>query len=419
MEAQVAEPRSTADCSAEMRGSLIARGLGRSYGDSASAERILQTTHLDHFIAFDPVNGIVSAEAGVTLNQLIDVIVPKGWFLPVTPGTSFVTVGGAIASDIHGKNHHVAGTFCQHVESITMMLGSGETVETSPTVLPDLFRATCGGMGLTGVILSASFRLIPIRSSSIRQTTFKAASLDEACAAFEDHRDATYSVAWIDCLASGKSLGKSVVMIGEHSETGGLTVARGPALPMPKLFPSALLNSFSIAAFNRLYFGAASHGKTADIPFFDYFYPLDKITDWNRMYGRSGLLQYQFVVPSTEGTNGLRRILERIAGSGRASFLAVLKQFGERNDNLLSFPMGGYTLALDFKRTSDTIGLLHELDEMVIDLGGRTYLTKDAVMKESAFKRMYPDWQRFESVRERYGAIGRFASAQSQRIGLS
>ncbi|WVN42019.1 FAD-binding oxidoreductase [beta proteobacterium MWH-UniP1] len=420
-EAQVIIPRSLSGCKTELErhSSLIARGMGRSYGDSANAATVLQTTCCDHFIAFDDKTGLLTAEAGVTLRDILKITVKHGWFLPVTPGTSYVTVGGAIASDVHGKNHHVAGTFGQHVVSLTLLLGTGEIVTASPTHLQDLFHATCGGMGLTGVILVATIQLIPVKSAQITQKTIKAASLEEACEAFEVYSASTYSVAWIDCLATGKRLGRSVVMLGEHSDSGGLNLTVKDPVTVPIHTPAALLNSMTMRAFNIAYWAKAAHDKTQTVPLQPYFYPLDALGGWNKLYGKAGFVQYQFVLPKADGVSNMRTILTQIAESGAGSFLAVLKQFGPANKNLLSFPIEGYTLALDFKMSSSVVALLHRLDDMVAGMGGRVYLTKDAVMKELTFKATYPEWQEFEAVRHKYGALGKFASAQSKRLGLA
>jgi len=420
-DALVVTPLSLSACKAQLQyhPSLIARGMGRSYGDSANAATVFQTTYCDHFIAFDSDAGLLTVEAGITLRDILKVTVKHGWFLPVTPGTSFVTVGGAIASDVHGKNHHVAGTFGQHVVSMTLLLGTGEVVTTSSTQLPDLFHATCGGMGLTGVILTAAIQLIPIKSAFINQKTIKAGSLEEACEAFEANSAAAYSVAWIDCLRTGQHLGRSVLMVGEHSDGGGLAVPVKDPITVPIHAPAALMNSLFMRAFNTAYWVKASHNKTQTIPLLPYFYPLDAIGGWNKLYGKAGFLQYQFALPKADGVANMRKILIQIVQSGAGSFLAVLKQFGPANQNLLSFPIEGYTIALDFKMSQSVIDLLLRLDGMVASMGGRVYLTKDAVMRESSFKTTYPKWQEFEEVRRKYGAIGKFTSAQSQRLGLT
>lgn len=400
-------------------GSLIARGMGRSYGDSANAHKVLTTSYCNHFIDFDEHTGKLTAEAGITLREILTVIVPKGWFLPVTPGTSYVTLGGALASDVHGKNHHSSGTFGQHVKSISMVLGTGEVVTASEDENPDLFHTTCGGMGLTGVILSATIQLITIRSSLINQKTIKADCIETACEAFEENINATYSVAWIDCLAKGKSLGRSVLMLGEHAEEGGLEVDIKDPVSVPFNTPSALLNSITMKTFNGAYWHKAKHNRTQIVPLMPYFYPLDAIGNWNKLYGKSGFLQFQCVIPKENGIANMRKLLTEITESGEGSFLAVLKQFGKVNDNLLSFPTEGYTLALDFKLNESTMQTVSRLEAMTLDMGGRLYLTKDAVMQESTFKATYPNWEKFEAVREKYGATGKFSSAQSKRLGLA
>lgn len=399
--------------------SFIARGMGRSYGDSAIAPKVLQTTYINHFIEFDERNGKLTVEAGITLNEILKVIVPKGWFLPVTPGTSYSTVGGAIASDVHGKNHHIAGTFGQHVCSLSILLATGEVLITSSEHHADLFHATCGGMGLTGIILSATIQLIPIKSSYINQKTIKADCIEAACEAFENNNGSTYSVAWIDCLSRGKSLGRSVLMLGEHAEQGELEIDVGQKVSVPFTTPAALLNSFTMKVFNTAYWHKSKHSLRQVVPIMPYFYPLDGIGKWNMLYGKKGFLQFQFVLPKSDGVTNMRNLLTEITNSGEGSFLAVLKQFGNANDNFLSFPTEGYTLALDFKLTESTLRTVRKLEDIVVDMGGRIYLTKDAVMKEKTFKATYPNWEKFESVREQYGAIGKFSSTQSQRLGLA
>lgn len=421
VEAEITRPLTASQCARAMDKvpSLIARGCGRSYGDSSLAASVLETPGLDHFLAFDQTTGLLTCEAGVSLQTILQALVPKGWFLPVTPGTRFVTVGGAIASDVHGKNHHLDGSFCDHVIEMELLLGNGERVVTSPINEPELFHATCGGMGLTGVILKATFRMKPIRASAICETTIKACNLDSVLAAFEENAKSTYSVAWIDCLARGRALGRSLLMLGEHAESGPLVVQSAKQRSIPFDMPAKLLNRGTVQLFNALYYGKVrQRPHTRQIPFEPYFYPLDALAHWNRLYGKPGFVQYQFVLPKEAGTRGLRTMLERIASSGRGSFLAVLKTFGKGNQNYLSFPMEGYTLALDFKAEPEVFELLADLDRHVLDNGGRIYLTKDARMSEATFKASYPNWQYFQAIRERYHALDKFASVQSRRLGL-
>jgi len=420
VDAEVLIPSFDFECKELIRNTaLISRGLGRSYGDSSLNSIVLETSRLDHFISFNMQTGVLNCQAGVSINAILDLVVPKGWFMPVTPGTSYVTVGGAIASDVHGKNHHIGGSFSQHLISFELLLGSGEKVTVTPSGMPDLFRATCGGMGLTGVILLATFQLIPIQSSFISQGTIRANSLEEVCELFEANTLSTYSVAWVDCLAKGKQMGRSLLMLGEHSVNGGLDLGSQPKKSLPIDMPNWVLNPYSIKAFNFFYFHKSIFSpQKIDLPYQPYFYPLDAINNWNRLYGKNGFIQYQFVVPKAVGVKGLKRILDVISKSNKGSFLAVLKVFGKGNENYLSFPMEGYSLALDFKMEPGIVDLVKRLDSMVLEMCGRVYLTKDALMSEQMFKSTYPQWQIFEEVRAKYGAIGRFTSNQSRRLGL-
>lgn len=417
VEAQVVAPASQSELAAALGAPAIARGLGRSYGDSALAPRVISTLRRDMLLGFDAEAGVLHCEAGVSLDTILQVMVPRGWFLPVTPGTRFVTVGGAIASDVHGKNHHCDGCFSAHVLDIEMMLADGSVVTCSAQQHADLFQATCGGMGLTGIVLRARLRLRRIASSEIGQHTLRAPSLQAALELFARHGGATYSVAWIDCISRGKAMGRSLLMLGEHAPDGGLGMARTGRLAVPLDMPAGLLNRRTIGAFDALYYHWP-RGARQRVHYEKFFYPLDGIAQWNRLYGKNGFVQYQFVLPDEAGTAGLAAILQQIAASGRGSFLAVLKRLGRHNGNPLSFPLAGYTLALDFKVEAGLFEMLERLDSMVLDYGGRLYLAKDSRMSAATFRRSYPQCEAFQQVRERYGALGRFASAQSQRLGL-
>ncbi|MCW8905835.1 MAG: FAD-binding oxidoreductase [Sedimenticola sp.] len=422
IETEVVYPASFSDCSQRIRSAdrVIARGLGRSYGDSSLYQNMLGSRYLDRYVAFDEESGLLTCSAGVSLDQIVSTFVPRGWFLPVTPGTRFVTIGGAIASDVHGKNHHVDGTFCDHVDRIDLLLGSGEVVTVTPDEKPDLFRATCGGMGLTGMILSASLKLRRIKSGEMEQTIIKTPDIEATLRAFEEASGASYSVAWIDCLARGKALGRSLLVLGEHAQKGSLNAKPGQGISIPCNMPSGLLNPLTVKLFNALYYNKVLHsGKKSIVSLHSFFYPLDSLQNWNRLYGRKGFVQYQFVLPKSSGLEGIKHMLERISHSGRGSFLAVLKVFGSANDNLLSFPMEGYTLALDFKVEPAVFSLLDELDRIMLDHGGRLYLTKDSRMSEETFKAGYPAWADFNEIRTRYQAIDKFVSGQSIRLGLN
>jgi len=398
---------------------FIARGLGRSYGDSAIGPRVLATRWLDRFHSFDPVTGVLACDAGVSLDQIVQLAVPQGWFLPVTPGTRFVTVGGAIASDVHGKDHHANGTFCAHLLHLDILLGDGQRVRASPDLHADLFHATCGGMGLTGVVLAAALQLRRIGSSSIMQTTLKLPSLGALLEAFDAEAKSSYSVAWIDCMSTGSRSGRSLLMLGEHAPQGPLEPPHGRVRRVPFDMPQVLLQSTTARAFNALHYARAPRGRSnRQVSLAAFFYPLDALDQWNRLYGKSGFVQYQCVVPRGAGARALPELLACIAQSGRGSFLAVLKKLGPANANLLSFPFEGYTLALDFRAEPAVFCLLDRLDAMVAHHGGRLYLAKDARMGVERFRQGYPRWQEFEETRARWHAHGRFASAQSRRLGL-
>jgi FAD/FMN-containing dehydrogenase len=420
-------PEEVVRCLSEVQAPAIARGKGRSYGDSSlSPECTIGTRRMDRMLAFDEATGWLSCEGGALLSDIIDSFMPRGWFAPVTPGTKFVTVGGMIASDVHGKNHHVAGSFCDHVSSIDLAIGDGQVLHCSRSENAELFEATCGGMGLTGVILRATLRLLPIATSRIEQTIVRAANLDQAMAIFDANPQVTYSVAWIDSFAPQEMLGRSVVMLAEHAALDRLPSAgrRAPygrrsraALRLPFDLPAFVLNAASIKMFNALYYRRHVPG-TSLVDLDRFFYPLDALHDWNRMYGRAGFVQYQCVLPLAASRRGLLELLTRISRAGLGSFLAVLKRLGRSSFGHLSFPMEGYTLALDFPVKERTFELLDTLDAVVAAHGGRVYLTKDARAKPSAIIAGYPRLEAFRRVRDRYGLSRRFQSLQSTRLEL-
>ncbi len=385
----------------------IARGLGRCYGDASLSDQIFSTVKHNHILAFAPESGMVCCQSGVSLHDLLEVFVPKGWFLPVTPGTKFITVGGALASDIHGKNHHVAGCFGDHVTSCTLILANGERMSCSPTENSEVFNATRGGMGLTGMIDTVTFKLKKIESCYIKQRQIKAKNLDEVLTLFDTYKSYTYSMAWIDCLKGGKNFGRSIMMMGEHAtleelnsnqRKKPLTGKVGRDINMPINLPGFVLNALSVKAFNWLYFHKNVKKVIENTVHYDpFFYPLDSILHWNRMYGKGGFVQYQFVLPINNSEEGLVKIMNRIRQKGWGSFLSVLKLFGKQ-ESLISFPMEGYTLALDFPLKKGLFAFLDELDELVLELGGRIYLTKDARMKAATFENSYPHSQEFLSI---------------------
>ena len=373
---------------------IIARGNGRCYGDAALSENIFSTKRLNKFISFDRLNGIIECESGVLLSDVLEVIVPQGYFLFVTPGTKFITVGGAIASDVHGKNHHAEGCFSEYVIEFSLMNEKGEILACSKTENADKFWSTIGGMGLTGIILSAKFKLKNIESSYIRQESIKAENLDEIFKLFDESESWTYNVAWIDCLQKDKNLGRSIMMRGEHAfkhelpkklQDNPLLVKKNTSPSIPFYFPNFVLNNLTVKLFNFLYYSKQTKKEVKNFVHYEsFFYPLDIVNDWNRIYGKSGFIQYQMVIPKEKGKEGMKRILETIAKSGNGSFLAVLKLFGKDNPEAYnSFPMEGYTLALDFKVNKKLKKLVAQLDDIVEEFGGRIYLTKDSMSKSS------------------------------------
>lgn len=373
---------------------VIARGNGRSYGDAALSDTIFSTKRLNKFISFDRIEGVLECESGVLLSDILEISVPQGYFLNVTPGTKFISVGGAIASDVHGKNHHAEGCFSEYVISFQLMKANGEVIQCSRQENEEVFWATIGGMGLTGIILSAKIKLKNIESSYIRQESIKAENLDEIFQLFDESEDWTYTVAWIDCLQKGKNIGRSILMRGEHAlrdelpaslKKEPLKVKKKNVLSVPFYFPSFVLNSLSIKVFNWLYYRKQSKKEVKNFVHYEpFFYPLDVIHQWNKIYGKKGFIQYQMVIPKERGKEGMKKILETIAKSGNGSFLAVLKLFGKNNPQAYnSFPIEGYTLALDFKVNNKLPKLVSDLDKVVEEFGGRIYLTKDAMSKPS------------------------------------
>ena len=409
--------------------SVIARGNGRAYGDSAiNRMATLQTKHLNHLLAFDPMAGQVVAESGVLLRDLIETLLPQGWFPLVTPGTKYVSLGGAIAADVHGKNHHRDGSFRSCVDWIDVMGADGTITRCSRDENAALFDNTLGGMGLTGIILRAALRLRPVESGWIKQTTLTAPNLKAAMNAFEASQAATYSVAWIDCVAQGNNLGRSMVMLGEHAALSDLPTTKRdmpfetkvrPKRVVPFDFPAFALNRYTVRVFNALYYSAGRRKTTEQLVDWDsYFYPLDAILDWNRIYGRKGFAQFQCVLPLAQSEQGLATLLQAIAEAGSASFLAVLKRFGEQH-SAFSFPMEGYTLALDFPVNPKTLTLLDRLDQITLDHGGRFYLAKDSRMSAETL-RASDDLRvsAFKAARRSQGAEAQFQSAQAERLAL-
>jgi decaprenylphospho-beta-D-ribofuranose 2-oxidase len=410
---------------------VIARGLGRSYNNAAQNDggEVVVTTSLNKIFALDAEKGIVVCESGVSLEQLMISGLPAGWFVPVSPGTRQVTVGGAIAADVHGKNHHVAGSFAQHVDWLDLLLPDGQERRVTPAEEPRLFWATAGGMGLTGIVLRAAVRLKKVQTSRVRVDTVRTDDIDQAMAylAETDHRY-TYTVAWLDCLASGKHLGRSVITSGDFAQrfdlapkdrVNPLDFRPGARLGAPRFCPPGLINRHTVALANEAWYRKAPRRREGEIQTIGtFFHPLDGIRNWNRVYGPAGFRQYQFVVPfGAEST--MRKSLERISRARAPSFVTVLKRFGPGNDGFLSFPMPGWTLALDFPaRTPGLAKLLNSLDEDVLSAGGRVYLAKDSRVNPDMLSGMYPRLQEFRELRAELDPAGVMASDLSRRLRL-
>ncbi len=405
--------------------SFAIRGTGLSYGDASLGKNIVSTGRYKKILAFDEKQGTLTAESGATLDEILLVIVPKGWFVPVTPGTKFITLGGAIGGDVHGKNHHAEGAFCHYVNWMEVMLADGSVKKIDRTSDPALFNTICGGLGLAGVVLVAQFRLKPIETSFIRQKNIIIGGLDEMIARIREFQSATYSVAWIDTLASGKNLGRGVLMLGEHASAAEVKAAdklkthKAPKLKVPFNFPGFVLNTLSIRIFNTLFYNKYKMAKKESVVHYDpYFYPLDFARDWNKMYGKRGFLQYQFVLPFETATEGLRVILDAISKHGQSSFLSVLKAMGP-GDHTISFPIPGLTLALDFPVTPGIFQFLDGLDKKIIELGGRIYLVKDARMKPEVYWKGYSKSLEFRDALRKFDPQQKFATALSKRLHIA
>ena len=409
---------------------VVARGLGRAYGDAAqnAGGVVLDATALRGVRHLDVERGRATVAAGTSLDDLMRWLLPAGFFL-VTPGTRSVTVGGAIASDIHGKGHHADGTFGSNVRAITLVDGTGAVRRLTPEETPEEFWATTGGMGLTGVITEAEIDLIPVETAMIRADTERASDLEDLMARMDARDDEyRYSVAWIDCLATGRSMGRGILDRGDHARLDELPPARRAdarrfdphtVISAPPIFPSGLVNRWTVRAFNEAWFRKSPkrrEGHLVDIGWF--FHPLDLITGWNRLYGPRGFVQYQFVVPFGQ-ERAVQTAVERLSLAGTPSLLAVLKRFGPANPGPLSFPQPGWTLALDIPvGDPDLHNLLDGLDDLVLEAGGRVYLAKDARVRPDHLAGMYPRLEEWRAVRRRLDPDGVIRSDLARRLGL-
>jgi len=407
------------DHSSIFKKNTIPYGNGRSYGDSCVSENIVGIKKYNHFLSFNKNSGLLKVQSGVLLSEILEVIIRHGWFLKVVPGTKFITVGGAIASDIHGKNHHLEGCFSACVNWFTLLLPSGVKIKCSRVENQELFHSTCGGMGLTGYITEVEIQLKKINSVTMNQKTIKTKNLKETFDVFESINQDCYSVAWIDCLSRGDALGRSLIISGDFDNDDNLHYSPKKRINIPFYFPSFVLNTISVRLYNWFYYHKVFKKITyKNIRFDGFFFPLDAIRNWNRMYGKNGFTQYQFVLPKKESYEGLKEILHEVASSGKGSFLAVLKLYGQENKNYLSFPLEWYSLALDFKIEKGVFELLNTLDNIVMKYNGRIYLSKDVRVTKKVFEKGYPQIEKFREIRKKYKLYSVFNSQQSKRVGI-
>jgi len=426
VETNLVSPHTEKDLRDHLAEGCIARGNGRAYGDSAvSTGTTLHMRHFNRMLRFDAQTGTLEAEAGVLLEDIIKTFLPQGWFPKVTPGTKYVTLGGMIAADVHGKNHHKSGGMSETLTWIDVMNADGSVQRLSPD--DPLFAWTCGGMGLTGVILRAAIQLRRVETGYIEQRTLSAPNLQVALEMLKAAHSATYSVAWIDCLSKGAALGRALIMLGEHAKHSALhsalhsdpfALAPRRKWTMPMAAPQVLLNQYTARAFNAAYWRAGQHKTDPVLTDWDrYFYPLDAILGWNRIYGRRGFLQFQCVLPHETAEGGLQALLKATSEAGLGAFLAVLKQMGAEAGGI-SFPRPGLTLAIDFPRNQGSLQLMERLDQIVLAHAGRFYLAKDARLSAQTLKASDPRVTPFAQMLQNTEADNHFHSAQSKRLKL-
>jgi decaprenylphospho-beta-D-ribofuranose 2-oxidase len=401
---------------------LIAFGAGRSYGDEAlnSDGATLLMRRLDRFVAFDEATGVLVAEAGATFHDIADAFLPRGWAAPVAPGTAYATLGGAVANDVHGKNHDRAGSFGAHVAWLDLALPDGTSRRVDPETEPDLYDATIGGVGLTGIIERVALKLTRLSSAYVSVAEHRAADLTDLMARLADRRGAPgYTVAWIDALADGAALGRGIVQAATPSDDGVFSRPSARRWTFPVDLPSVALRPASISAFNAAYWRRVpASGRTRRLHREAFLYPLDAILSWNRLYGKRGFHQFQCVLPDDTAERGIRALMQTISAARAASFLAVLKTLGAEGRGLLSFPRPGFTLALDFPARADTADLMRRLEALTLEHGGRIYLAKDSFLSPEGFRAMYPNLPRFQAVLDQVDPLGRMASDLARRLDI-
>ena len=401
----------------KIKKNFIAYGSGRSYGDSCLSENIIMTKFLNKEVKIDAKNGEIECSSSATFEEILKKIIPLGWFVPVSPGTKYVTVGGAIASDVHGKNHHKDGSFSDHLISFLILISSGEEIECSKEKNKDLFLATCGGMGLTGIILKAKFKLIKINSTYIDQETIKTKNLKQTIEVFSNYKEFKYVVAWIDTNSKNQNIGRALIYLGAHSNNKKLEIKRKIKLNIGKFIPSFFSNNFFLKLYSNFYY-LISKSEKKTVYFDDFFYPLDKVSDWNHFYGKKGFIQIQLLVPKINAHESLFKIISFMQKNSQTSFLSTLKEMGPGNKNFLSFPSSGFTLTMDLKVNDKLLNAYPEFEKILKICNAKVYLTKDSLMTESFFKNSYKFINQFKNIKEKYDPKKIFSSIQSRRLGI-
>jgi decaprenylphospho-beta-D-ribofuranose 2-oxidase len=402
-------------------GGTIAYGDGRNYGDLSlrNGGTAIMTGRLDRFLSFDESAGTIAVEPGVTFRDLQAFALPRGFLPPVTPGTGFVTLGGGVASDVHGKNHDQDGSIGNHIDWLDIIMADGNCVRTSRHERPDLFAATVGGCGLTGIIAAIGLRLRRHRANAVETREFRVQDLDHYFQLMTEHRNtSTYSVGWIDALQRGAHLGRGIFQTGEPINYLA-SKSRERTHSVPFIFPNMTLNRFSVALFNEVYYRRVpTGGRSRIIDYNAFHHPLDGVENWNRFYGRGGFYQFQCILPDETALPGVKTLLETVATARTASFLGVLKTFGAEGFGHLSFPRPGITLSLDIPARPETLALMQSLEATTLEYGGRLYLAKDAVMSTNGFAQMYPRLDEFRTVLDKYDPGEKFVSEMSQRLNI-
>ena len=397
---------------------FITRGLGRSYGDSSLADNVVSLKDYNKFFNFNEKDGFIECSSNYSLNELIKIILQKGWFFKVTPGSKFVTIGGAIASDVHGKNHHLDGSFANHVMSLKVITAEGKLYNCSKDENKQLFHATCGGMGLTGIIVSAKIKLLRIKSKFIDVQILKTKNLKETITKFKELSEIKYTIAWIDTSSKTRDRGRSVIFIGNHSDDGDLEFYEKKKISIPSNFPGIILNKYTIKLFNKIYYYFHKDKKKFKQNLDSFFYPLDYINNWNNLYGKNGFTQIQILIQEEDPEVIINKVLDFFQEKGQYSFLSTLKEFGKGNENYLSFPDKGYTLTMDLKMNKKLKKIYEEFENLLIGHKVKVYLTKDSLMTEKYFKETYMNYNKFKEIKNKHDPMNLVNSFQSFRINI-